>query len=673
MCPGQVNFAHESLEPRRLLAGITIVTHGFQSGGSFPQWVDRMCEAVDRRIEPSSGALWTNAALYRMQMTQSGGNVTVASFARTNGPAPASSSTGEAVIALDWASISGLSGPSTGTIAQSVVNALLGAGTGLGFGGDLVSLPMHVVGHSRGASLVAELARLLGQRGIWVDQVTTLDPYPLSGDPGPSMSANISDNVVFADNYYETTDFIVHGGPVSGAQNTGPMSLPGGSSLAHSDVHTYYHGTIARAGTSDGDVTLNTAWWTSTTNRATVGFDWSRISGAARPVGGVAPIGGGSASRVHVDPTTTTWPDVGSLSVTGGLNGRFGVGDNVSFNFRYQTQPALGEVDFYLDADTNPYNGFTRALASASALAATGAQPATLTGSTNYTWTSFELISGRYFVHALITDGSHVRFAFLPQPVFVRSDGMELINRRWSDDVANHDWTEPRNFSPGGAPTVTDRVSLDWGTVSASTALAARAIDVSGSGAITFSASQNLPSLALANSALATMTAGGGRILVLDDLNISGAASLELNDQDMILDYDSGSALAMVQGLINSARDGGAWDGAGITSTSAKNAAAANTTLGAMEAADYLNYYGAGTPFDGQTVDTSAVLVKYTYFGDTDFNGTVNLDDYANIDGGYLLNLTGWLNGDFDGSGGKPDLDDYSLIDAAFLTQGGAL
>src|ERR1041385_7293630 len=44
-----------------------------------------------------------------------------------------------------------------------------------------------------------------------------------------------------------------------------------------------------------------------------------------------------------------------------------------------------------------------------------------------------------------------------------------------------------------------------------------------------------------------------------------------------------------------------------------------NTTLGAMEATDYKAIYGANATFDGQAIDTTAVLIKYTYYGDADF------------------------------------------------------
>ena len=66
------------------------------------------------------------------------------------------------------------------------------------------------------------------------------------------------------------------------------------------------------------------------------------------------------------------------------------------------------------------------------------------------------------------------------------------------------------------------------------------------------------------------------------------------------------------------------------------------------------------------------MLVKYTYYGDADFNGMVNFDDYARIDAGFSTNETGWLNGDFDGNG-SVNFDDYSLIDLAFNTQGSAI
>src|SRR5689334_11591532 len=91
-----------------------------------------------------------------------------------------------------------------------------------------------------------------------------------------------------------------------------------------------------------------------------------------------------------------------------------------------------------------------------------------------------------------------------------------------------------------------------------------------------------------------------------------------------------------------------------------------------MEASDYKSIYGASATFDGEWLDNSMVLVKYTYYGDADFNGKVNFDDYVKTDNGFNNHLSGWLNGDFDGNG-VVNFDDYVLIDLAFNTQGGTL
>jgi hypothetical protein len=86
-----------------------------------------------------------------------------------------------------------------------------------------------------------------------------------------------------------------------------------------------------------------------------------------------------------------------------------------------------------------------------------------------------------------------------------------------------------------------------------------------------------------------------------------------------------------------------------------------------MEATDFK----LGT-FDGYSPDSTAVLVKYTYYGDANFDGVVNFDDYVRTDVGFNTGLTGWSNGDFNYSD-SINFDDYVLIDVSFNTQSGAL
>jgi hypothetical protein len=193
-------------------------------------------------------------------------------------------------------------------------------------------------------------------------------------------------------------------------------------------------------------------------------------------------------------------------------------------------------------------------------------------------------------------------------------------------------------------------------------------VAASGSSTILFASNQHLGSLALADSSSASLAAGSDRLLSVTALSIGDSAALDLNDNDLIVDYPSSSQLGAVQAWINSARAGGAWTGPGITSSAARNANPRSTTLGVMEASEYKSIYGLDSHFDDEAIDSTAVLVKYTYYGDTDFNGLVNFDDYSRIDAGFNQHRSGWLNGDLDGNG-IIDFDDYSLIDLAFNTQ----
>ena len=74
-------------------------------------------------------------------------------------------------------------------------------------------------------------------------------------------------------------------------------------------------------------------------------------------------------------------------------------------------------------------------------------------------------------------------------------------------------------------------------------------------------------------------------------------------------------------------------------------------TFGTLTGAEYHSVAGAAALLDGFVVANTDLLVKYTYNGDTDFNGIVDFDDYSHTDGGFNNHRTGWLNGDFDYSG----------------------
>ncbi|MBC8108517.1 MAG: hypothetical protein H7Z14_18170 [Anaerolineae bacterium] len=228
----------------------------------------------------------------------------------------------------------------------------------------------------------------------------------------------------------------------------------------------------------------------------------------------------------------------------------------------------------------------------------------------------------------------------------------------------------------GGADTVNLVASAAGSFVTIDGGAALDNINVNSDGAGTavahFVNTQDLASLTILAGGTAVMELNGSRVIDTAGLTIAATGKLDLTDNDMIVDYAGATQIGVINALIVLGRNGGAWNGNGITSSAAQSNPLHNTTLGRLEGSEYDVLYGAGFLFSGRAADATSVLVKYTYYGDTDYNGVVDFDDYSRVDAGFNGNRTGWLNGDVDGNG-IIDFDDYSLIDQAFNTQGGAL
>jgi hypothetical protein len=73
----------------------------------------------------------------------------------------------------------------------------------------------------------------------------------------------------------------------------------------------------------------------------------------------------------------------------------------------------------------------------------------------------------------------------------------------------------------------------------------------------------------------------------------------------------------------------------------------------------------------GQTVTGTDTLVMYTYGGDANLDGKINIDDYGHIDTSIGIGLKGWFNGDFNYDG-VINIDDYGIIDVNIGIQGPA-
>ena len=170
--------------------------------------------------------------------------------------------------------------------------------------------------------------------------------------------------------------------------------------------------------------------------------------------------------------------------------------------------------------------------------------------------------------------------------------------------------------------------------------------------------------------ALAGGTAASRSVLVTSALSIAGSTGawtgqLDLGGNDLIVHGgDLPTVTDQARSGFNLGGTGGLFAGQGITSAKAAADAAHLTAVGVIA-----NTTAAGgqlyTSFDGQPVSASDVLVRYTYFGDTNLDGVVNASDYGRVDAGFVGHLSGWANGDFNYDG-VVDGSDYALIDNAF-------
>ena len=185
-------------------------------------------------------------------------------------------------------------------------------------------------------------------------------------------------------------------------------------------------------------------------------------------------------------------------------------------------------------------------------------------------------------------------------------------------------------------------------------------IDIAGS--VSFSSTQHLAGLNINSSATTTLTGGGSgyrSVLYTPSLLVNGTLDLTANDLDV-----QGGNLLTVTALVAEGYNNGKWNGAGIDSSTAAGNTTHLTALGVITS--------VGTTLDGSPVAAGDVLVKYTYYGDTNLDGKVDGSDYSRIDSGFLTHATGWFNGDFNYDG-VVNGSDYTLMDNAFNTQGALL
>jgi fibronectin-binding autotransporter adhesin len=196
-----------------------------------------------------------------------------------------------------------------------------------------------------------------------------------------------------------------------------------------------------------------------------------------------------------------------------------------------------------------------------------------------------------------------------------------------------------------------------------------------GGGKLTVGAHVISGNLTVDNGVLAmtadTGPAGASHVAVL--AITGGATQINLATNKLITTSAVGTATGVtydgVTGLVQSGRNGGAWNGSGIVTSSATGSF---TSIGVATGQQVKGLAtGSDTAvWSGQTVSGSDTLVMYTYGGDANLDGKINVDDYGHIDSNVVLpGVSGWFNGDFNYDG-KINVDDYGIIDSNVPIQG---
>ena len=387
-----------TISPCVFAGGVTFVTHGYASETSM-DWVNDFSNKLINRIGDN-----TNVALYELTLLEAGPTIACTNGVIFGSPA---NTIGSAVVMVNWTGystriFSGSDTISTFEIAEWVVDYLLIHSDTTR---DLLAQPLHLIGHSRGGSMIGAMAERLGYHGYWIDQLTFLDPHPTENSTGDDdwgeAGMTVPGNVIFADNYYRTGLGRPDGEVVTDSYtielNNSYFGSVGYSGIIdqHSDVHAWYRGTIP-SGDPPYDVEsaetfqITSEWYDANAyedgisrDRNSIGYAYSLIAnnGTNRPSSGLhSGINGTGVSRSFSTVFPYPIDNVGYLSLS---STHVTTGNTIIADYRYESWSATFGVEFFLDTNRNPYDGYGSSLGAVSHGISTGMDganaPATLT------------------------------------------------------------------------------------------------------------------------------------------------------------------------------------------------------------------------------------------------------------------------------------------------------
>jgi len=181
--------------------------------------------------------------------------------------------------------------------------------------------------------------------------------------------------------------------------------------------------------------------------------------------------------------------------------------------------------------------------------------------------------------------------------------------------------------------------------VNANTALGTNGISVNNAGVLAVNGNQTLGtvsgtgSVIVGNGSAANILkfAANTTGISMSALTINGNSALDINNNHFFINYGLGpDPISTIRGYLVSGYNGGAWNGAGIDSSTA--AANPGYALGYADSAD---------PGNPANLSSGQIEVMYTLLGDATLSGTVTGTDFTILATNLGKTVSGWDQGDF--------------------------
>jgi hypothetical protein len=165
------------------------------------------------------------------------------------------------------------------------------------------------------------------------------------------------------------------------------------------------------------------------------------------------------------------------------------------------------------------------------------------------------------------------------------------------------------------------------------------------------------------SSGALALSPGSGAVRV-QQIAIGSGGSFDVSDNAVVLDYTGTSPLPAIRTYLATGFNQGAWNGAGINSSIAHNDPLAGHALGYAENSDlqFANFLGI-------PVDNTAILIRYTPYGDNNLDGVVDIGNDFNLllDGLAAASGNSWVNGDYTYDGNVDLGNDFNLFLTSYL------